>query len=215
MRRAGGNRTSEADSFLLGIIFGLAAGLSPGPLITLVVSETLKNGRKEGIEVAVAPLISEPPIIVFVLIILSNVAGNSILMAMISLLGACYLTHLGLSNLKANVRESEDHLERASSLLRGVTANLLNLNAYMFWLTIGGPKIIEGARVHVSASILFILGFYMMLVGSNITVAVIVDKSKAFVKSRYYVHIIRVLGIVLIVFALIFVKEALDLLGIL
>ena len=193
----------------------MAAGLSPGPLITLVVSETLKSGRKEGIEVAVAPLISEPPIIVFVLMILSNVAGNSILMAMISLLGACYLTHLGLSNLKASAKESEDHLEKASSLLKGVTANLLNPNAYMFWLTIGGPRVLESAGIDFSASILFILGFYMTLVGSKITVAVVVDKSKAFLKSRYYVHIIRVLGIVLIVFALIFVKEALELLGIL
>ena len=193
----------------------MAAGLSPGPLITLVVSETLKSGRKEGIEVAVAPLISEPPIIVFVLIILSNVTGNSILMAMISLLGACYLTHLGLSNLKASVKEPEDHLEKASSLLKGVTANLLNPNAYMFWLTIGGPRVLESAGIDFSASILFILGFYMTLVGSKITVAVVVDKSKAFVKSRYYVYLIRVLGVVLIVFALIFVGEALEFFGIL
>jgi uncharacterized membrane protein YdcZ (DUF606 family) len=85
----------------------------------------------------------------------------------------------------------------------------------MFWLTIGGPRVLESAGVNVSASFLFILGFYMMLVGSKITVAVVVDKSKAFLKSGYYVHIIRVLGIVLIVFALIFVREALELLGIL
>jgi len=189
--------------------------LSPGPLITLVVSETLQNGREGGVEVAVSPLISEPPIIVFVLIILSKVAGNSVLMAVVSLLGACYLAHLGLSNLKANVKESKDHPEKASSLLKGVTTNLLNPNAYMFWLTIGGPRILESAGVNVSASILFILGFYVMLVGSKITVAIIVDKSKAFVKNRYYVYLIRVLGVVLIAFALIFVREALEFFGIL
>ena len=49
----GENWTLEADSLLFGIVFGLAAGLSPGPLITLVVSETLKNGKKEGIKVAI------------------------------------------------------------------------------------------------------------------------------------------------------------------
>jgi threonine/homoserine/homoserine lactone efflux protein len=214
-RKSGGNGTSEVDSLFFGIVFGLAAGLSPGPLITLVVSETLKNGRKEGIEVAVAPLISEPPIIAFVLIILSRIAGNSILMAMISLLGACYLAYLGLSNLKAAVKPSRDRLEKSRSLLKGVTTNLLNPNAYMFWLTIGGPRILEGAGVNVSAAILFVLGFYGMLVGSKITVAVIVDKSKAFVKNRCYVYLIRVLGVVLIVFALIFVREALVFFGIL
>jgi len=136
-------------------------------------------------------------------------------MGIISLLGASYLTYLGLSNLKVNVKESEDHLEKSSPLLRGITTNLLNPNTYMFWLTIGGPRILESAQVHVSATILFILGFYMMLVGSNTTVAIVVDKSKTLIESKYYAYIIRALGIVLIVFALIFVRDALEFVGIL
>jgi len=214
-KEGGGNRALETDSLLFGIFFGLAAGLSPGPIIALVVSETLKNGRKEGIKVAVSPLISELPIILFVLVILSGVAGNSVLMGVISLLGACFLTYLGLSNLKANVKESEADLGKDSSLLKGVTTNLLNPNTYMFWLTIGGPRILESAQVHVSATILFVLGFYMMLVGSAIAVAVVVDRSKTLIQSKYYAYIIRALGIVLIVFALIFVKDALEFVGIL
>lgn len=204
----------ETDSLLFGIIFGLAAGLSPGPLITLVVSETLKNGKKEGIEVAISPLISESPIILFVLVILSSAAENSILMGVISLLGACFLIYLGLSNLRA-VKESKDHPGKDNALLRGITTNLLNPNTYMFWLTIGGPRILESAQFHISATILFILGFYMMLVGSKTTVAIVVDKSKTLVKSKYYTYIIRALGIVLIVFALTFVRDALEFVGIL
>jgi threonine/homoserine/homoserine lactone efflux protein len=136
-------------------------------------------------------------------------------MGVISLLGACFLTHLGLSNLRANVKESKDHLGKDNALLRGITANLLNPNSYMFWLTIGGPRILESAQVHISATILFILGFYMMLVGSKTAVAIVVDKSKTLVKSKYYAYIIRALGIVLIVFALTFVRDALEFVGIL
>jgi threonine/homoserine/homoserine lactone efflux protein len=203
------------ESLLFGIIFGLAAGLSPGPLITLVVSETLKNGKKEGIQVAISPLISESPIILFVLVILSSVAGNYIIIGAVSLLGACFLIYLGLSNLTTNAKESRDGLGKDNALLRGVTTNLLNPNAYMFWLTIGGPKIIESVQVHISATILFMLGFYMMLVGSETAVAIVVDKSKTLVRSKYYVYIIRALGMVLIVFALIFVRDALEFVGIL
>ena len=205
----------ETDSLIFGIIFGLVAGLSPGPLITLVVSETLKNGKKDGIEVAISPLISELPIILFVLIILSSIAENSILMGVISLLGACFLIYLGLSNLRVNVKESKDHLGKGNALLRGITTNLLNPNTYMFWLTIGGPRILENAQIHISATVLFILGFYVMLVGSETAVAIVVDKSKTLVKSNYYAYIIRALGVVLIVFALIFVKDALEFVGIL
>jgi threonine/homoserine/homoserine lactone efflux protein len=209
-KEGGGNWTLEMDSLLLGIVFGLAAGLSPGPLITLVVSETLKNGKKEGIEVAISPLISELPIILFVLVVLSSVAGSNIVMGIVSLLGACFLTYLGFSNLKVNVKESKGSLGKGSSLLRGITTNLLNPNSYMFWLTIGGPRILTSAQVDVSAATLFVVGFYMMLVGSKATVAIVVDKSKTLIESKYYAYVIRALGIVLIVFALIFVKDALE-----
>jgi hypothetical protein len=54
-----------------------------------------------------------------------------------------------------------------------------------------------------------------MLVGSETAVAIVVHKSKTLVSSKYYVYIIRALGVVLILFAVSFVKEALGLLNIL
>lgn len=207
------------ESLLFGIIVGLAAGLSPGPLTTLVVSETLKNGKKEGIEVAISPLISESPIILFVLVMLSSVAGNNIIIGAISLLGACFLIYLGLSNLTTNAKESKDGHGKDNALLRGITTNLLNPNTYMFWFTIGGPRILENIQIrstdHISATILFVLGFYTMLIGSKTAVAIVVDKSKTRVRSKYHVYIIRALGIVLIVFALAFVRDALEFVGVL
>ena len=204
-----------AESLLFGLVVGLAAGLSPGPLITLVVSETLKNGKKEGIEVAISPLVSESPIILFVLLILSSLGGNFLVLGAISLLGAFFLIYLGLSNLRADVKESREHLGKNNALLTGIITNLLNPNTYMFWLTIGGPRILESAQVDISTAIFFVLGFYTMLVGSGTVVAMFVAKSKTLVKGKYYAHIIRVLGIVLIAFALIFLKDALEFIGVL
>jgi len=203
-----------AESLLFGIVVGLAAGLSPGPLITLVVSETLKNGKKEGIEVAISPLISELPIILFVLLVLSSVGGNFLVLGAISLIGALFLIYLGLSNLRADVKESRKHFGRNGALLSGVTTNLLNPNTYMFWLTIGGPRILDSLQVDISMAIFFVIGFYTMLVGSGTVVAMFVAKSKTLVKGENYAHIIRVLGIVLIVFGLIFVRDALEFLGV-
>ncbi|NCD26558.1 MAG: hypothetical protein EOL86_13335, partial [Deltaproteobacteria bacterium] len=55
--------TSAAAS---GLVLGLSAGLSPGPLLTLMLSETLRHGVRAGLLVAVAPLISDLPIIILV-----------------------------------------------------------------------------------------------------------------------------------------------------
>ena len=59
-----------------GVVLGLSAGFSPGPLLTLVISRTLRHGVKEGIKVAAAPLVTDLPIILvstFVLARLENV----------------------------------------------------------------------------------------------------------------------------------------------
>jgi threonine/homoserine/homoserine lactone efflux protein len=52
-----------ADIFATGIVLGLSAGLSPGPLMTLVVAESLKGGASAGIRIALAPLVTDAPII--------------------------------------------------------------------------------------------------------------------------------------------------------
>ena len=59
------------DLFWIGIGLGLAAGISPGPLLTLVISTTLERGFRAGTRIAIAPLITDAPIIVVTLLILS------------------------------------------------------------------------------------------------------------------------------------------------
>ena len=48
---------------LFGVVFGLAAGLMPGPLLALVIQQTLRHGPGEGIKVAAAPLLTDLPIV--------------------------------------------------------------------------------------------------------------------------------------------------------
>src|SRR5215210_2883396 len=60
----------ELSFLLLGGGIGLAAGISPGPVLTLVLSETLRHGWLRGAAVAAGPLLADGPIIVFALIFL-------------------------------------------------------------------------------------------------------------------------------------------------
>jgi len=194
-----------------GIFLGLAQGLSPGPLIALIFSETLRYGKKEGIKIAVSPLITDSLIVVLTLTILSSFAQYTLLIGAVSLFGACYLIYLGVENIRVKTDRLEINVEKKDALRRGIIANLLSPHPYLFWLSIGSPTILESAQVHVSATVLFIAGFYTTLIGSKTAVALIVDKSKSILNSKYYVYIIRVLGVVLIVFALTLVVESLRL----
>jgi len=204
----------EVLEFLIsGILFGLAEGISPGPLITLIFSETLKYGKKEGIKIAISPLITDSLIVLFVLLVLSSLAKYSVVLGIVSMFGACYLIYLGVENLRVKIDEFEVDIVKKDALRRGIIANLLSPHPYLFWLSIGGPMIFQSASIHISATILFLAGFYATMIGSKTTVALVIDKSKPFLKSKYYVYIIKTLGIALILFALILVKDGLKLIG--
>lgn len=203
----------ELGFLFSGIIFGLAAGISPGPLIALVFSETIKYGKKEGFKIALAPLITDLPIVLFVLLILSRLTKHDLVVGIITLFGAVYLIYLGVENLRVKINEFEVKLEKKGALKRGIIANFLSPHPYLFWLFIGGPMILKSLNMHVFATILFILGFYSLLVGSKIGITLILDKFKSFTKNKYYIYIIRILGITLILFALIFLKQGIKLIG--
>jgi hypothetical protein len=71
------------------------------------------------------------------------------------------------------------------------------------------------AQINVFGAALFIMGVYVALIGSKVTVALVVERSKTILKSKYYTYAIRALGIVLIIFALIFIRDGLQLIGLL
>ena len=61
-----------------GILLGLAAGFAPGPLLVLVISETMRHGIRAGLKVSIAPLITDVPIILVSLIVLNRLISSSI-----------------------------------------------------------------------------------------------------------------------------------------
>ena len=63
-----------ATFLLSGILLGLSGGLTPGPLLTLVVSETLCHDIEAGIKVALAPLITDTPIVLVTVYVLNRLA---------------------------------------------------------------------------------------------------------------------------------------------
>ena len=81
------------EFFAAAAVFGLSGGLSPGPLLALVVAETLARGRSAGLAVAASPLITDGPIIVAAVLLLGRIEGFE------AALGQHYLWGLMLATL--------------------------------------------------------------------------------------------------------------------
>ena len=57
-----------------GILLGLSCGLVPGPLLALVLMQTMQHGAREGCKVALVPLITDAPIILVALVLAGQAA---------------------------------------------------------------------------------------------------------------------------------------------
>jgi len=61
-----------------GITYGFAAAVTPGPLTTYLISQALNNGWRRTLLGAFAPLVSDGPIALLVLLALSQVSTSFI-----------------------------------------------------------------------------------------------------------------------------------------
>ena len=205
---------NELTILLSGVIFGLSAGISPGPLLILVITETLHYGIREGVKVAYAPLITDLPIVLVSVLIFSRLSNFQPLMGLISISGAFVIGYLGYENIAAKAMTITSGVARPQSLRKGMVTNVLNPHPYLFWLTIGGPTVTKAWNINIYSVLLFIIGFYICIVGSKIMVAAIVNQSRSFTESTIYVYTVKILGILLLLFSVKFLMDGLNYLGI-
>lgn len=193
---------------------GLSAGFAPGPLLALVVSETLRHDAKAGIRVAIAPIVTDVPIVLCSLFALAQLSRFHSLLGAISLAGSCFIVGLGVQNLKTTELNISRAPGPARSLQKAILLNFLSPHPYLFWFTVGGPMTIKAMQMGPEVAILFITGFYGLLVGTKIFLALLTAKSRAFLQGKTYVLSMRLLGIMLILLAALLFKDGLLLLGI-
>jgi threonine/homoserine/homoserine lactone efflux protein len=191
----------------LGAVLGLSAGISPGPLLALVISETLRHGKKEGIKIAMVPLISDIPIVAVSLIFLSWFARSQMALAIVAILGSAFVAYLGYDCLKTRGLASDSKLSGMKPAGKGILVNILNPHPYMFWITVGAPIVFKAWQVSILAVAAFFFSFYLLLVGSKIIVAILVYRSKTFLNNRGYIWIMRAMGVVLFIFAVFFLID--------
>ena len=114
------------SALAVGTVLGLSAGLAPGPLLTLVITQTLKHNAREGVKVAAAPLITDLPIILLSLLVLTRLTDFDVILGLISLAGGLYVLHLAYGSLRVEPVNLQASDRQPRSLSKGALINLLN-----------------------------------------------------------------------------------------
>ena len=197
----------------LGTLLGLAGGCAPGPLLALVVSETLQHGTKAGAKVALAPLLTDLPIVVVTLLLVARLSHFDLILGGISIFGSAVVAWFGYQCVRPRGATIDANPADRQALRKGILANALSPHPYLFWFTVGAPTVVQAHQHSTLAAVILVGSFYLMLVGSKLVLAIVTGTSRAFLTSRTYRHSMRVLGVLLGLFALRLLYDGLRLLG--
>ncbi|MEN8142727.1 MAG: LysE family transporter [Thermodesulfobacteriota bacterium] len=192
---------------LAGTLLGLSAGFAPGPLLTLVISETLRHNTRAGIKVALAPIITDLPIIALCVFLLDKLSSLNTVLAVISIIGGMVVLAMGLQGLRTKGTEIFLDEVRPRSLLKGVTVNIFSPYPYLFWLSVGSPIMLKAADLSLLAAAGFVGTFYLFLVGAKLLLAVLTGRSRAFLSGRAYLLTMKLLGLLLVFFSFFLFRE--------
>src|SRR2546423_10277960 len=133
----------------LALVLGAISAISPGPLLALVVSSTLHRGFLAGLRIAVAPLLTDAPILGIGLLTLHALPAAAL--GGIGLAGGLFLVGLGIQQaLKARQAVLPSLAMPAAAgeheLLRGVVVNLFNPGPWLLLLTVMAPCSLSPGR---------------------------------------------------------------------
>ena len=206
------------DALLIGLSLGAMAGVSPGPLLVLVVVQTLHRGWRGGMATAVAPVLSDAVVIVLVVLALDRLPHWTL--SVIGLLGGVYLAVS--AGLQWRRSPTVDHVvsdvapprtDGWRSLLQGALVNLLSPHPWITWAAVLGPLFVREWNSGPVGALSLVAAFYLALIGAKAVVALLLARFRHRFTPRAYAITMRsatvVLGILGIVLTGVYTVELL------
>ncbi len=150
---------------IFGFAFAFAAAVQPGPLMTYLISQTISKGWKHTLPASFAPIISDGPIIILVLLLLNQIPPWFV--QFLHFGGALFLFYLAFGSYKSWKNFSlEIPTERnpGQTLMNAVLVNILNPAPYLGWSLVMGPLFLKGYHEAPLNGISLIVSFYVTMI---------------------------------------------------
>ena len=161
--------------------------------------------------VALAPLVSDAPLIIIILLLLKKVP--LLFVHLISIAGGIFVIYLAWQLFtkwrKDTVIINDAQSKLHTSLGQAVLINYLSPGPYLFWTLVNGPILLQALQVSIYHGIAFLLSFYALFIGAMLVLAVVFSQAK-----RLGDKVVRILtlvsAILLGIFGLILVYQGLN-----
>jgi threonine/homoserine/homoserine lactone efflux protein len=153
------------------------------------------------------------PIILLALGLATRLSAFQAWLGILSCGGGVYVLYLAFESLRARPPGPQTADAAPCSWRKGVLTNLLNPSPWLFWITVGAPTLTKALGESPAAAAAFITGFYLLLVGSKVLLAVVAGRSRSLLSGAAYRRTLQVLGLLLAAFAVSMFREAWKLLA--
>jgi threonine/homoserine/homoserine lactone efflux protein len=189
--------------FLQGVALALPLTITPSPFKIFLISQTLAYGWKRTLPASLVPLVTDGPIIVLVLLLLTQIPAW--LVDTLHILGGCLILYLAgriLTLLRADSPAFTATDQAAhQSFIKAVAVNVMNPNPYLLWGVVAGPIVLESWRQSFGLGLSFIAGFYVTVV-LGMASLVIVFATVGRLGPRLNKILIALAGLTLLLFGL-------------
>lgn len=166
---------------VIGIVYAFACVVQPGPFQAYLFSQSLANGWRKIIPLSFAPLMSDGPIIILVLFILTRIPHG--FLQLLQCFGGVFLFYLAFSAYKT-WRTFNQHKKQTVSnpqnVFKAVMVNFLNPNPYLGWSLVMGPLLIKAWKESPVCGIVFLVCFYSTLITCTIAMVILFSSARNF-----------------------------------
>jgi len=200
---------------LTSFIIALSGALVPGPLFTVTVGESVKNGASAGPLIILGHGILELIIVVLLLSGVSPLIAHGSAKNIVKFAGGIMLIIMGLLMLKdirnARIDLSAGGAKGGSSLvLTGIIGSLSNPYWIIWWATIGLGYLISSLKFGIAGIVLFFAGHILADLLWYSLISCAVAKGRKVIGDRGYRLTLFVCACFLILFGIWFVGSMAD-----
>ncbi len=165
---------------IVGTTYAFAAAVQPGPFQAFLVARTLSTGWRRTLPASLAPLLSDGPIILLTVLVLSQVPTR--FSDAMRLAGGIFLLYLAAGALRSwrdysAAPSSQDGAARRT-VIEAAVVNLLNPNPWLSWSLVLGPLLLGGWRESPVHGVALLVSFYATMVATLAAMIVLVGRAR-------------------------------------
>ncbi|MFQ5682655.1 MAG: LysE family translocator [Candidatus Binatia bacterium] len=196
-------------TFSIAFAIGFSVASIPGPIIVLIITETLRVGQRGGLLTMMAPPLVDALVMLPLGLFLQASLFTGRGVVVLGLIGAGFLGWLGLQSIRAGIRKTPMGNEQGSSsadgdrelpcFVKGTLTHLTSPYPYLYWGTVGASFVRRGFESDgFWIALLFPLGFWLGTGAFGLLAIYLVAQGKRHLPPRLEPLLHYVSGILLI-----------------